>query len=334
MKAIAFKANGGPEVLQVLDVPDPEPRPQDLLVRVKAFAVNPVDVKVRAGKMGAEIPESGRIIGWDGAGVVEAVGEGADRFAVGDEVFFAGDITRPGCYAELVAIDSRIVARKPRNLSFAEAAAMPLTSLTAWEALLENMRAPLGVPVRPMHCLIVGGAGGVGSVAIQIAKRVCGLEVIATASRPESTAWCHELGADNVINHTAAFAPQVQALGLRGVEYVLSTAEEWPLSEITSVLNPLGKICFITGGKSAANVDLTPLFTIRGTITLELMFTRAMLEEEPEKQGMILEQVSGLLESGQFRSTLTKTMNWSEIGEAHKLLETGRTIGKIALVIE
>lgn len=334
MRAIGQTVYGGPEVLQTfLELPEPEPGPRDLVVRVHAIATNPVDGKVRrGGPAGAPVPKPPRVLGWDASGVVAAVGDEVRDFRVGDEVYFAGNIARQGSYAEYVAVDARIAARKPARLSHEDAAAIPLTALTAWEALVEQIGAP---PVdhsseRPKDLLIVGGAGGVGSIAIQIAKQVCGLRVIATASRPETRAFCERLGADAVIDHTRPFAAQLAELGQDGVDHVLNTARpEDNFPQICEVLRPFAHVCGIV--EPGAPLDVMPLFRKRGKLSFEFMFTRPVFGAEPERQGEILTRVAELLDRGVLVSTRTTTLDWSEIQQAHRQLDSGRTIGKTVL---
>jgi zinc-binding alcohol dehydrogenase family protein len=335
MQAIVQDVFGGPEVLHFAHVPLPELRAHDLLVKVAAVSINPVDAKARGGgPPGQPVPGAPRIVGWDAVGEVVAAGPQARRFGPGDQVFFAGDITRAGSYAEYVAVDERIVGRRPQKLSDAEAAAVPLVALTAWEGLLETLGAErkdagLGTGV----CLIVGGAGGVGSVAIQIAKQVCGLTVIATASRPASVDYCRELGADEVIDHTQPLAAQVQALGYAGVDYVFSTTTPAGFGEWVAVLNPLGKICCIAGGPELSRLDVSPLFPLRGTLSFEYMFTRPRTGIDLEKQGAILDRVSELLDAGVLRSTVKHVLPWEEVAVAHRMIESGHTLGKIVMTV-
>lgn len=333
MKAVGQIIYGGPEVLQFMDVPQPTLRAGDLLVRVHAFAVNPVDTQWRWGDQpGTPVHNPPQIVGWDAAGVVTEADARATHFKVGDEVYFAGDSTRQGCYAEYVAVDERIVAHKPRKLSFAEAAAVPLTALTAWEAFFENMGIPLKPSVPARTLLIVGGAGGVGSMAIQIAKRVAGLHVIATASLTSSREYCKKMGADAVIDHMQDLEPQLKALGIGGVDYILNTATLPNFPQLVKNLNPLGKICTITGDDDALKtLDVNELFYKRVTLTFELMFTRSRLNIEPEKQGQILAQIADLLDQRVLISTLTQVMDWCDIQRAHQLIESGHSLGKIAL---
>lgn len=329
MKAIVQTEFGGPEVLHFANVEAPTPRPRDILVRVKAVGVNPVDAKRRRGGTGS-LPYP-RIVGWDGAGVVESLGSEARRFKIGDPIFFAGDDTRQGCYAEFVAIDERIVGHKPRGCSFTEAAAVPLTALTACEGFFEQMGiAP--EPLRPARTmLIVGGAGGVGSIATQIAKRVCGLHVIDTASRPDSAEFCRKMGADAVIDHSSNLQDQLGPLGINGVDYIFTTAALNNFPELVQVLNPFGTICCILGGPATESLDASGLVSKRGTVTFELMFTRPRVNIDLEKQGAILDNVAEWLDRGVLVSTLTKAMDWKDVREAHRAIETTHTLGKLVL---
>ncbi len=331
MRAIGHIEYGGPEVLHFLDIPPTTLQPRDLLVRVKTFAVNPVDAKRR--RAGVDTLPSPQILGFDGAGIVEQVGAQVTLFHIGDEVYFAGDATRRGCYAELVAIDERIVGHKPKTLSFAEAAAMPLTGLTAWEAFFEQMHLEPKPTINKRTLLIVGGAGGVGSIAIQIAKRVAGLHVIATASRPASADYCRQLGADGVIDHTQELVPQLRALGLGGVDYMLNGGEGTNVPQLATVLNPLGIICCIVGGEAAKSIDASLVFAKRGTLTFELMFARSRLKIEMERQGQILNRLAELLDQKVLVTTLTQRMDWREIQQAHRLIDGGHTLGKIVLEV-
>lgn len=329
MKAIVQELYGGPEVLHFADVPKPMPNPKDLIVRIKAVSVNPVDAKRRAGGApNTPVAESPAIVGWDAAGIVESVGDETGLFVTGDEVYFAGDITRPGSYAQYVAVDERIVGHKPRSLSFEEAAAVPLTALTAWEGMFEMIDAQRGDGESPRTILIVGGAGGVGSIAIQLAKQVGGLHVVATASRPESSEQCRQLGADGVINHTQDYVPQLKDLGLAGVEYIFSTAPLDSFKQWVASLKPLGKICCILPSQA---LDVSGLFPIRGTLAFELMFTRPQVGAEPEKQGQILNRVGELLDEGKLVTTVSQVRSWEDVQAVHQAIETMHTVGKIVM---
>jgi len=329
MKAIGFLEYGRPDVLRFVEVPRPAPGPHDVIVRVKAVSVNPVDAKVRRGLRGGADKAAGGpvVIGWDAAGIVEEVGAEAQRFRVGDEVYCAGDITRPGSYAEYLACDERIVGKKPKTLSFEQASAIPLTVITAWEAFIENMHARERSGAG-RTALIIGGGGGVGSIGIQIAKWVCGLRVVATASRPESAAFCRAMGADGVIDHTKDLAAQLPSVGVSGFDYVLSCAERNNFTSLASVLNFLGKICCILPVPSA---DLSALFGKRASVHFENMFSRPMLGVEPEGQGGLLDRVADLLDQKLLMTTMTKVLDWSEFRAAHEAIESGHTVGKIVM---
>ena len=335
MRAIVQDVYGGPEVLHFADVPLPELRAHDLLVRVAAVSVNPVDAKSRSGgPRGQPVPNPPLILGWDAVGEVVALGAEARRFQVGDRVYFAGDRTRAGCYAEYAAVDERIAGRRPRTLTDAQAAAVPLVALTAWEGLLESLEADRGdAGLGTRVCLIVGGAGGVGSLAIQIARQVCGLTVVATASRLESADYCRELGADAVIDHTQPLAEQLRVLGYAGADYIFSTAAPVGFAQWVLALNPLGKICCIVGGPELAHLDVSPLFPLRGTLSFELMFTRSRTGVGLEKQGAILDRVADLLDAGILRSTVNQVLSWDQVQEAHRLIESGHTTGKIVMIV-
>jgi zinc-binding alcohol dehydrogenase family protein len=333
MKAIVQQVYGDASVLHFEEVGPPQPRPRDLVVRVKAISVNPVDAKVRSGgSEGEPVPNPPLILGWDGAGIVEAVGEQVRSFQIRDEVFFAGDITRPGCYAELVAVDERIVGHKPKRLDFGEAAAIPLTALTAWEGLIETMRLKEKVGD---SILIVGGGGGVGSIAIQIAKQICGLQVIATASRPESVAFSREMGATFLLDHREDLQSQLRSVERTGkVPYVFSTAELTNFVQLVELLAPLGHICVILGGEPAQGLDVSGLFAIRGSLSFEFMFCRPRYDAQPEKQGAILNEVSRLLDEGILRSTITDTTSWRDVQEAHRRIESSHSVGKMVMTVD
>lgn len=327
-----------PESLLDVEVPKPEAQGRDLLVRVKAVSVNPVDTKVRSPK--DKVETEPKILGWDAAGVVEAVGDGVSLFAVGDEVYYAGSMTRQGCDAEYHLVDERIAGHKPRSLSFKEAAAMPLTTLTAWEALFDRMgvaRQP-AAGREPESLLVIAGAGGVGSIAIQIAKRLAGLRVIATASRPETEAWCRELGADEVIDHGKPFEAELARIGAgsNSIDYILCAANtEKHLQNMLEAVKPQGKICLIVGVKGNTPVPINPFQSKSVTICWELMFTRAMYETaDMQAQHDILQETARLLDDGTFRHTMREDfgpLNAENLRRAHARLESGSMIGKLVL---
>ncbi len=335
MKAIGIEAHAdqtGVDALVDLELPGPgAPEGHDLLVRVKAVSVNPVDTKVRRG--GNAEQGQPRILGYDAAGVVEAVGPAAKGFNLGDEVFYAGDMTRAGSNAELQLVDGRIVGPKPRQLDFAEAAAFPLVALTAWEALFERF----GIDREGAHAgrtlLIIAGAGGVGSIAIQLAK-LAGLTVIATASRDETVAWAKELGADAVVNHHQPIGPQLEGLGHEGVDYIANfhdTNAYW--DTMAEVIRPQGKILSIVG--TTGPVDLGVLMLKSVSFHWELMFTRSMHQTaDLAQQGAILREVAALIDAGQLRPIDRQTLspiNAAQLRAAHEQLESASTIGKLVL---
>lgn len=313
-----------------------------MLVRVRAISVNPVDTKIRMRKT----PQAGeyQILGWDAAGVVEAVGSDVTLFKKGDEVFYAGSVNRPGTNAEWHLVDERIAGRKPKSLSFAQAAAMPLTTVTAWELLFDRLKvARSQSSTQPGRdaLLIAGGAGGVGSVLIQLARKLTNLRVIATASRPESRQWCLDLGAHAVIDHSQSLALQLHALDLvakKGsssglVEFIASlTGTEKNFPGLVEALAPQGKIGVID---DPASINVNLLKQKSGSLHWEFMFTRSMfLTEDVIVQHEILNEAADLVDAGVLRTTLAKPLgviNAANLREAHRQIESGRTIGKIVL---
>jgi zinc-binding alcohol dehydrogenase family protein len=320
-----------PESLTDVDLEKPSPAGRDLLVEIKAIAVNPVDNKVRAPKDLVE--ESPKVLGWDAAGVVVAAGPEATLFKVGDEVFYAGDITRPGTNSQFHLVDERIVGAKPAVLDFAQAAAFPLTSITAYEAFFER----LGIDVEGANSnetlLIIGGAGGVGSIGIQLAK-IAGLRVIATASRPESSEWVMKLGADHVINHYEPLRPQVEALDMKFIDHIAifnNTDTHW--DAVVDLIRPQGKIVSIVENQDNLNQSL--MKTKSATFVWEFMFTRSMFEtDDMIQQHHLLNRVSKWIEEERIVCTTGEVMspiNASNLRVAHEKLETGRSVGKIVL---
>lgn len=334
MKAVGYAAPGAidrDDALIDIDVPVPTPGPHDVLVKVKAVSVNPVDVKVRAS---AQLPEGGnRILGWDAAGVVEGVGSDVSLFNVGDEVFYAGDITRPGTNAEFHAVDERIVGHKPRTLDWADAAALPLTAITAWELLFDRLRVPYGHKTRAGSVLVINGAGGVGSILIQLARRLTGLTVIATASRAETIDWVGKMGAHHIIDHRKPLEEELQRIGYPEVDYVASlTASDEYLPVFPKIVAPQGHIALIDDPKS---FDIVPLKRKAITVSWELMFTRAIFQtEDMIEQHKLLEEVARLVDEGLLRTTRTETLspiNAGNIKRVHRLVESGKAIGKTVL---
>ena len=311
------------------DTPAPVPGPRDLLVRVQAVSVNPVDTKVRMRRAGTD--EAPVILGWDAAGIVEAVGADVTLFRPGDAVFYAGDLNRPGTNAELHLVDERIAGHKPKSLGFAEAAALPLTSLTAWEGLFDRLQ----VPARDAEAklLVVGAAGGVGSLAVQFARQLTQLTVIGTASRPESRKWIEDLGAHAVIDHSRPLAAELEAAGLGLVDYtytLTNTDRHW--AEIVKGAKPQGRIAIIDDPQT---LDALPLKGKSLSLHWELMFTRSMFQTpDMIRQHEILEEVSRLVDAGTLRTTLGAhfgTINAANLKRAHAAIESGRSIGKIVL---
>jgi zinc-binding alcohol dehydrogenase family protein len=334
MKAVAltrYLPINDPNSLMDVELDQPTPTGRDLLVATKAIAVNPVDFKVRAPK--DKVEPAPKVLGWDAAGVVEAVGPDVTLFQPGDEVFYAGDITRQGTNSEFHLIDERIVGAKPKSLDFAEAAAFPLTSITAYEAFFDR----LGIDVEGANSgesiLIVGGAGGVGSIGIQLAK-IAGLNVIATASRPESIEWVKGLGADHVINHRESLRPQIEKLGMKYCDHIAlfnDTDGHW--SAAVDLIRPQGKIVSIVENKKPLSQDVMKLKA--GTFVWELMFTRSMFQTpDMIEQHRLLNRVADWIDKGKIRSTSNQVLspiNAKNLRDAHAQLETGRAIGKIVL---
>ncbi|SHR27615.1 zinc-binding alcohol dehydrogenase [Mycobacteroides abscessus subsp. abscessus] len=321
------------ESLIDINIKKPSARGRDLLVEIKAIAVNPVDTKVRSPKNVVE--SEPKILGWDATGVVVEVGEECTLFQPGDEVFYSGSLNRPGTYCEYHLVDERIVGKKPQTLTFVESAAMPLTAITAWEALFER----LGIDTanKNENCsktiLIIGGAGGVGSIAIQLAKWA-GLQVVATASREETEMWVKDCGADFVINHYGSLKNQLVNLQIKNVDYILcsnDTDQHW--NAMGEVIKPQGKICSIVDNKSP--IELNTLKSKSVTFVWEFMFTKAMFEtEDMISQHHILNKVSKLIDEGMLKTTHKETLtpiHAENLRKAHRMLESGKTIGKIVL---
>lgn len=333
MRAVAYTQSlpiDAERALQDVTLPDPQPAGRDLLVRVRAVSVNPVDTKVRKRTDPGGAP---KVLGWDAAGVVEAAGPDCSLFRPGDPVFYAGDISRAGANSELHLVDERIVGPKPQSLSFAEAAALPLTSITAWEMLFDRLRVRLGRPQDAGSLLLIGGAGGVGSMAIQLARRLTGLRVIATASRPETRDWCMSLGAHEVIDHRGDLVQQLSAIGATQVGTVFSTTnsdKHW--KAIAEVVAPQGKVGLID---DPGLVDVNLLKRKSVSLHWELMFTRPVFATaDMIEQHRLLAEVSALVDAGVIRTTLTErfgSINAANLRRAHALLESGTARGKVVL---
>jgi zinc-binding alcohol dehydrogenase family protein len=334
MQAIGFVTSlpvDDPQSLFEFETETPAPGPRDLLVRVRAVSVNPVDVKQRQRSAPGKTLPSPRILGFDACGTVAAVGPEVRLFQVGDEVWYAGSIQRSGTNAELHLVDERIVGPKPQSLGDAEAAALPLTALTAWEAIFDRMHVPEGGG-QGKTLLVVGGAGGVGSIAIQLARQLTGLSVIATASRPESAGWCRELGAGEIADHRNLLEA-VRGLGHQHVDGILCTNDfEGHWEALAELVGPQGVICTILG---AGRLDVAKLMGKSATLVWELMFTRSSFETpDLEEQHRILARVAALVDEGRLRTTLRETLTGftaENHREAHRRVESGSMIGKVAI---
>ncbi|UOO82274.1 zinc-binding alcohol dehydrogenase family protein [Uruburuella testudinis] len=314
-----------------IELPVPTLNPHDLLVEIQAVSVNPADVKIRAAH--TPPPGSCRILGFDAAGVVKATGSAVTRFQPGDEVYYAGDISRPGAYAQWQAVDERIAAHKPATLDFAQAAALPLTALTAWETLFDRLAVGNPVAGGADVLLLIGAAGGVGSIAIQLLKALTRTRVIATASRPESRAWVRGLGADFIADHRQPLPEQVAALGIGAPAYVFSTSHtDSYLPQIVDLITPQGRIALID---DPGTLDANPLKSKSLSLHWEFMFTRPLYHTaDMARQGEILQQVADLADTGNITSTLNHTfhgINAANLREAHAMIERGDMVGKVVL---
>jgi len=320
-----------PNCLVDTELPDPVASGRDLLVRIRAVSVNPVDTKVRRSLPPGDAGP--RVLGYDAAGVVEAVGPQVTLFKPGDEVWYAGSRLRPGTNAELHLVDERIVGRKPASLDFAQAAAMPLTAITAWEALFDRLGLALGKPHDAGTLLITAGAGGVGSIAIQLARRLTGARVVATASRPESRAQAQALGAHLVIDHSQPLSKALAAAGIRWVERVFSVSHtHLHFAEIAKAIAPQGRVCVIDDPEP---IDVRLLKARCASLHWEAMFTRPSFETpDMAEQGRLLGQLAALVDEGLIRSTHARTLGRIDartLRDAHAAVESGHTVGKIVL---
>jgi zinc-binding alcohol dehydrogenase family protein len=334
MKVISFHKSlpiAHPDSFIDLTADRPVAGPRDLLVEVRAISVNPVDAKIRGGggpgRPHGELP----ILGWDAAGVVREAGTEVKLFKCGDEVYYAGSVDRPGSYAEFQCVDERIVGKKPERLGFAAAAALPLTTITAWEMLFDRLRVDKSANE---SLLILGGAGGVGSIAIQLAKQLTNLNIIATASRSETQDWCYQMGAHHVIDHGKPLASQVNAIVQGGVKYALAlTRLEDHFEEVIEAMTPQSAMALIEN--PARPLDVTKLKPKSISLHWEFMFTRSRYQTpDMGEQGRLLNHVADLVDAGRVQSTLQTdlgTINAANMRRAHALVESGRTIGKIVL---
>ena len=335
MRAIGYTASlpiDNPQALQDLTLPLPSLKPHDLLVKISAIAANPVDYKIRQNRPGsADKPE---ILGWDAVGTVVATGEAVTLFQTGDQVFYAGALDRPGANSEFHAVDERLVGHKPKTLSAAEAAALPLTAITAWELLFDRLQLDQPATYSQKVLLISGAAGGVGSIMVQLAKLRTNAIVIGTASRPESQDWVKALGADYVINHQLPLAEELTRIGIKEVSHIASLVDTAAYYEqFIAALAPQGKLALIDDPKTA--LDIRPLKLKSLSLHWELMFTRSLFQTpDQQQQHQLLTEVAKLVDSGQLKSTVGQQLgaiNAANLRQAHALLEQGQVIGKLVL---
>ncbi len=334
MKAIGYKQPGEiqrADSLVDIEIERPVATGRDLLVEVAAVSVNPVDTKVRRG----QAPADGvwKVLGWDAVGRVAAVGDQVTSFKPGDEVFYAGSLVRPGSNSEFHLVDERIVGPKPGSISNAQAAALPLTAITAWEMLFDRLDVSRRVAGSANAILIIGGAGGVGSIAIQLVRALTDLTVIATASRPETQDWVRELGAHHVLDHTKPLAAQVAALDIGSPAFVFSTTStDQHLAEIVELIAPQGHFGLID---DPATLDVTGFKRKSVSVHWELMFTRSLYETpDMDRQGKLLGEVTELIDAGKLKTTLTEVLrpiNAANLKAAHEIIESGKARGKIVL---
>jgi zinc-binding alcohol dehydrogenase family protein len=334
MKAIAYHASlpiDHADALVDIDLPAPQVSGRDLLVEVKAVSVNPVDTKIRRNVA----PPGGqaKVLGWDAAGIVQAVGPDVTLFKVGDAVWYAGDLTRPGTNSELHLVDERIVGRKPASLDFGKAAALPLTAITAWEMLFDRLQVPRTPEQRNEAILVVGAAGGVGSILVQLARKLTGLTVIGTASRPDTAAWVEQLGAHHVIDHGKPLNEEIKRLGLPPVKYVAAlTHTDRHFAALADLIAPQGKLALIDDPEA---LDVRALKLKSVSLHWEMMFTRSMFQTgDMAQQHALLNDVAALVDSGVLKTTLGErfgAINAANLKRAHALIESNRAKGKIVL---
>lgn len=334
MKAVAYRANlpiDHADALIDIELPAPQASGRDLLVEVKAVSVNPVDTKIR--KNVAPAAGEAKVIGWDAAGIVKAVGPDVTLFKPGDEVWYAGALTRAGTNSELHLVDERIVGHKPKNLDFAHAAALPLTAITAWELLFDRLQVSRDKGVHGKSLLVIGAAGGVGSILVQLARQLTGLTVIATASRPETAEWVKQLGAHHVIDHGKPLNEEIARLGLPPVTYVAALNQtDAHFAAIAELIAPQGKLALIDDPDV---LDVRLLKRKSVSLHWEFMFTRSMFETaDMQQQHALLNDVAQLVDTGVLKTTLGErygTINAANLKRAHALIESNRAKGKIVL---
>lgn len=333
MKAVAYQKAGpitSSEALVDIELDTPVAEGHDLLVRVQAVSVNPVDTKIRKNVS----PENNqwKTLGWDAVGIVEAIGDKVTQFKIGDVVWYAGALNRQGSNSELQLVDERIVGHKPKTLEATEAAALPLTAITAWEMLFDRLQVPTNAP-KKTSILVIGGAGGVGSITIQLLKQLTNLTIIATASRPETQEWVKQLGADYVLDHRQPLAAQIKQLDLTAPLYVFSTTQtDQHLSDIVELIAPQGRFGLIDDPKQ---LDIKPFKSKSVSVHWEFMFTRSMYHtEDMARQSELLNEVSKLVDKGKIKTTVTEVLspiNAENLKRVHQQIESGTTKGKIVL---
>lgn len=335
MKAVGYKTPQSiteAGALQDIVLPDPLPTGRDLLVDVRAVSVNPVDTKVRASA-GPAPGQDYKVLGWDASGIVKAAGPEVTLFKPGDRVWYAGSIARPGTNSELHLVDERIVGHAPKSLDFAQAAALPLTAITAWEMLFDRLGVVPGKQPNPKTLLIIGAAGGVGSILTQLARRLTALTIIGTASRAETQAWVKELGAHHVIDHGRPIAEELRRIGFANVDYIVSlTQTQAHYAQIVEAIAPQGKFGLID---DPASLDATQLKRKAVSLHWELMFTRSLFgTDDMIGQHRLLNEVAELVDAGLIRTTLAErfgTINATNLTRAHALIESGKARGKVVL---
>ena len=333
MKAIGFKTSHDikhEESLIEEEIQKPSAKDYDLIIEVKAASINPIDLKVRSKSSLDKTMEQIKVLGYDGLGIIESLGDKVEGFKIGERVFYAGDVTKNGSNAQYQKVDSRIVAKAPKSLSDAQAVVLPLTSLTAWEAMFHRMNIKKD---ENKTILIIGGAGGVASIAIQLIKTRTNLTVITTASREESKSWCKSMGADYIVNHKNLIK-EVKEAGFEHVDYIFNAADtsmHW--NSMAELIAPQGKICLLVDASEPLDINKFKLKSV--SINWESMFTRTMFKTQDLKQQQeILTHISKLADEGKIKTTLNKTLEGfsvENIKEAHKLTQSGKNIGKIAL---
>lgn len=336
MKAVALTHHlpiDDPKSFIDIELPKPEPKDRDVLIRVKAVAVNPVDTKIRSGRgKTGPVENPPLILGWDASGVVEAAGSGVTQFRPGDEVYYAGDGTRPGSNAEFQLVDERVLARKPASLSHAEAAALPLTTITAYESLFDRLGIDRNGASKGQSILIIGAGGGVGSIGIQLARQA-GLVIIATASRPETTGWVKRLGADHVVNHREDMVEQVRALGLQHTDHIAIFNDMRHWQTAVELIRPQGGI--VTIDDTSLPMPMEVMKTKSASLHWEFMFARTM-HQTPDmgEQGKILGWVADEIDAGRIQTTVSEVLspiNAANMRKAHEMVETGTTRGKLVV---